>query len=402
MKPVKYGVILLALLLAAMAMVPMVSAGTIDTNAQNGENDLAVNVAKIAASHGILGAEGNNSIATIREVKGIGPLNPSQTVGTENAVPYGATIQHFLVGSIPVTIVYDQNGHPLYWINDQEAQTVSSFQKESIPATRMHEVPSGTLINHVTKGLIVASDPVTNQMILRVEDNSFTPVSSDPNRLLVGICRQNKGCYISDIYGSDSFSSVPFDTSIDYHPTFSRVYDKETNEMKMSVWKSTSEDRFNSTDARYTTDLLVLLNSNLSTSIDSSTANSELSVLEIPCGWIGVSPSISSSGRSVTFGSWINWVWNPLAGVPTINVDFQNELIKDLGNGNTQLIRAGQYKSYTGVGLVGVSDSNTYTVSSAGNYFTLTIMDWQIPSSATCIPASESGMFQTYPNLAVS
>lgn len=49
----------------------------------------------------------------------------------------------------------------------------------------------------------------------------------------------------------------------------------------------------------------------------------------------------------------------------------------------------------------GVTDSNTYTVSSAGNYLTLTTMDWQVPPTATCIPASGSALLQTYPNLAV-
>jgi hypothetical protein len=94
-------------------------------------------------------------------------------------------------------------------------------------------------------------------------------------------------------------------------------------------------------------------------------------------------------------------VWNPLAGVPTIDVDFQNQLYRDLGSGYTQLIKLGKYKSYSGVGLVGVTDTNTYTVSSAGNYFDVTVMDWQVPGTPTCIPASGSGMFQTYPNLPV-
>jgi hypothetical protein len=85
----------------------------------------------------------------------------------------------------------------------------------------------------------------------------------------------------------------------------------------------------------------------------------------------------------------------------TVNIDFHDQLIRDFGSGYTPLIRPGQYKSESGVSLLGVIDSNTCMVSSAGNYFTLTIMDCQVPPSDTCIPPSGSGMYLTYPEIAV-
>lgn len=394
----KSGVILLALLLAAMAMVPLVSAvdpgsGTLD---EKEGIALAISGAQGPAAQGL----GNGAGAILaKEITVTGSLNPARTTGTSMSIPWGATVEHSLIAGIPVTLVYDKDGDLQYWADDRQATEMTVFQDMRTPATRVHEVPAGTVIDHTIPGIITASDPETKEIIVKIIDRSGTPLSRNPVQTLVGICRENKGCYVADISGSDAFTSQPFSTSLDYAPKFSRIYNEKLHEMNMSVTRTLPEGTSTSADI---TRLSAVINPlNLSSPRLSAANASGFAVLEIPCGWIGVSPRISSSGMAVTYGSWINWVWNPLAGVPTVDVDFHNQLLRDYGSGYTQLIASGQYKSYSGVGLVGVTDSNTYTVSSAGDYFTLTTMDWQVPSSATCIPASGSGMFQTYPNLAV-
>jgi hypothetical protein len=402
----KIGVVLLALLLAAMAIVPCVSAADTDVNAETRNADLADAVTKIAT--GQISAGTDEPVVLLQEVVVTGPLSPVQPgnmktgADMDNSVPWGATIEHMIVDSIPVTIVYDKDGNVRFWADDSKAQTVLTFKNSYAAATRVHDIPAGSVINHVNPELTVVSDPDTKETILKIKDHTDEKRQSSANNSLVGICRESNGCYIADIYGSDTFNSMPFDKSLDYHPFFSRTYDDEADETTMTICKATPADPYKCTGASPSTGLSVSISSeNTDSQKASGITRSVSSAIEMPCGWIGVMPSISSSGMAVTFGSWINWVWYPLAGVPTVDVDFRNQLIRDYGSGYTQLISSGQHKYYSGVGLVGVSDSNTYTVSSAGDYFTLTSMTWEVPPSATCIPASGSGLFQTSPNLAV-
>jgi hypothetical protein len=405
MEPRKIGIALLALLLAAMAIVPIVSAADACQIAANGKEDLGCTVARIAAGQTRSGPEGNDAGMAIEKIVATGPLSPAGSgiiksdTGTGITISPGSTIEHILAGEVPVTIVYDKDGRPQYWADDREAPILSTFRNKSLPSTRIHEIPADAVIDHTSPGVVIVTDPETKNILLKIKDSAGTRMSQDPDQSLVGICSENKGCYIADIYGNDAFTSLAFDRSLDYYPKFTRAYDEKTGTVKMSVCKSTPDDPYNCTDEKYSTGLSARINPDSASFTVRKSA--PVPLIQLPCGWVGVSPSISSSGMAVTFGSWINWVWNPLAGVPTINVDFQNQLYRDLGSGHTQLIKLGKYKSYTGVGLVGVTDTNTYTVSSAGNYFDVTVMDWQVPGTPTCIPASGSGMFQTYPNLPV-
>jgi len=130
--------VLLALLLAGMAMVPMVSASSkTDLSVQN------VDVSKIRTPNLQFDTTQTKIIIS-------GELSPSPaaattapTVTVRNAtavpdVPYGAIIYHSRTG---VTTVFDSPGKQLFATDDAKAATLSN----GALATYVHEIPSGSI-----------------------------------------------------------------------------------------------------------------------------------------------------------------------------------------------------------------------------------------------------------------
>ena len=144
MKRMKIGVMLLALLLAAMAMVPMVSAD------QTAGSDSGVDVSKIQLPP----LQFDN---TSKKVVVTGELDPVESVQTDQAnalaastisqsvstIPYGSIIYHSGNGT---TTVFDSKGKQLFAAEDADAEMVFTPSGYK-PATFVSEIPSGSFVD---------------------------------------------------------------------------------------------------------------------------------------------------------------------------------------------------------------------------------------------------------------
>jgi hypothetical protein len=152
MKPIKTGVILLALLLAAMAMVPVVSAA--EQNAASSSQDQVsaptIDVNKIVQPQ--LQFDTSRKMVMVNH-----DLSPDNTVNSSgfqksnaaiqtlavSKIPYGSIIYHSNTG---ITSVFDSNGNLLFSAEDAKAEKVFTPQGPQA-ATFVHEVPAGSFIN---------------------------------------------------------------------------------------------------------------------------------------------------------------------------------------------------------------------------------------------------------------
>ena len=137
MKHMKISVVLLALLLVAMAMVPLVSAAsTTDLCFQN------VDVSKIQTPNLQFNTTQTKVIVSGELSPSAASAIPASTVTAQSAaaapyIPYGAIIYHSRTG---VTTVFDSTGKQLFATDDVKAATLSN----GAPATYVHEIPSGS------------------------------------------------------------------------------------------------------------------------------------------------------------------------------------------------------------------------------------------------------------------
>lgn len=151
MKLGKTGIVLLALLVAAMVMVPMASAiGTLPLDPQNN-----IDLSKIvlpalqfdySKTPGVMNGEFliTKSDETVSSV-----LHQSDG---KFAVPSGAVIHHSNDG---ITRVFDKTGKEIFEVNDEKSGIIYT-PKGPLPASHVYEVPSGAFItDHTGKTFVI-------------------------------------------------------------------------------------------------------------------------------------------------------------------------------------------------------------------------------------------------------
>lgn len=151
MKTLKVSVILLTLLLAAMAIVPMVSAAanaatisqdhviapTIDVSKiQQPQLKFDTSQKMVIVNHDL---SPNNTV----DSAGFQKSNAATQTLATSKIPYGSIIYHSNAG---ITSVFDANGNQLFAAEDAKAEKVFTPQG-SQAATFVHEVPAGSFIN---------------------------------------------------------------------------------------------------------------------------------------------------------------------------------------------------------------------------------------------------------------
>jgi hypothetical protein len=181
MKKMKICVVLLALLLAAMAIVPMVSA--VDQNTAGVSPDsmsaLTIDVSKIQTP--LLQFN-----TTQMKVVVSGELNPKDTKSTAMmtnvessqsstvpSIPYGAIIYHSKDG---VTTVFDSTGKQLFAADDAKAAKLST----GAPATYVHEIPSGSIEQEYQGKTYVTYGGKLILTIINEDDTKTNTVSAAP------------------------------------------------------------------------------------------------------------------------------------------------------------------------------------------------------------------------------
>jgi len=152
MKTMKLGVLLLTFLLAAVAMVPMVSA-----TEQNASSVSAVDVNNSPLPQ----LQFNNSQTKVVVTGELSPELTAQSAQvaalaatqshTVSKIPYGSIIYHSKDG---VTTVFDSTGKQLFAAEDSKAALVNTT-KGPLPATGIHEVPSGSVVSSDGKNTMV-------------------------------------------------------------------------------------------------------------------------------------------------------------------------------------------------------------------------------------------------------
>ncbi|MFA5267970.1 MAG: hypothetical protein WC379_08355 [Methanoregula sp.] len=143
MKTLKIGVMLLALLLAAMAMVPMVNADKdemIMDSAQLAEESqaMSVDVSKIPVSH-LPFTEGVEKVKVMYELT-------TESGKNLQTIPIGSIISH---SDDDITRVFDSKGIQQFYAADNESALIPTPSGKMLPATRVHPVPSGAFLKTV-------------------------------------------------------------------------------------------------------------------------------------------------------------------------------------------------------------------------------------------------------------
>ncbi len=173
MKTVKIGIILLAFLLAAMVIVPMVNAsGGIITSADSARAISAVPLPQLQVN------------ASQQAVVVTGELSPGKTIQTaktatpqitaEVSIPYGAIIRH----ANNITTVFDQNGNQVLTADDAQAKIVHTIHGDSL-ATFVHEVPNASVIVDGGDTLTVVNNNTRVLTIINANSNKqYIPSSS--------------------------------------------------------------------------------------------------------------------------------------------------------------------------------------------------------------------------------
>jgi len=179
MKSQKLSIVLLALLLAAIAMVPMVSADSI----------ASVDVSKYSTPD----LDIDNSQERIAIHADLSPVTGKDV----HSIAEGSIITHSDDG---VTRVFDPSGKQVLVVDDEQS-TLISTPNGMKPASHVHEVPSGSMITfngdrttYVTKG---------DKLLLTVIDNGQkkTQVPGLPDRWLESAqmaSQQNIGYFSAD------------------------------------------------------------------------------------------------------------------------------------------------------------------------------------------------------------
>jgi hypothetical protein len=180
MKTLKIGIVLLAFMLAAMVMVPMVSAieqSTV-TASPDQTNAPTIDVSKIQLPQLIY--DKNQTPIVMNDEMSLDQNTQSTQIarmveGSSNPaiskIPFGAIIHHSTDG---ITTVFDSTGKQLFTADDSKAGLVSTF-KGRVPATHVQEVPDKSVIYDMGNVLYVFSNKT---LILTVTDDNISGKNS--------------------------------------------------------------------------------------------------------------------------------------------------------------------------------------------------------------------------------
>ncbi len=190
MKTLKMGIMLLAFLLAAMVMVPMVNAsGGINYSLASDVSTLSVPQLHFNTSqkHVTVNTELDPDLNT--QVSDVTHLIATSQNPSISKIPYGSIIYHSKNG---ITTVFDANGNQLFAAEDANSTNIPTPDGLT-PATHVHGVPSGSV---VTFSGNIAYVSYQNVLLFREIDlstptgltaSSVTPQVTDPQYYVEGI-----------------------------------------------------------------------------------------------------------------------------------------------------------------------------------------------------------------------
>ena len=172
MRTLKIGIILLAFLLAAMVMVPMVSATNSIPNVASARTISAVPLPQLQVNTSQPIVAVNGELSPGKSVQTAKTTTPQITA--EVSIPYGAIIRH----ANNITTVFDQNGNQVLSANDAQAETVHTIHGDS-PVTFVHEVPNGSVIVDGGDKLTIVNGNTRILTIINANSNErYIPSSS--------------------------------------------------------------------------------------------------------------------------------------------------------------------------------------------------------------------------------
>ena len=97
---------------------------------------------------------GNEPVPEVVVTGELSPLELGKIMDPANAnntVPWGGTIEHGMDGEVPTTVVYDANGNPQFFANNDLARAIAVPDPNGtgyLPGTMVHEIPSGAVVDH--------------------------------------------------------------------------------------------------------------------------------------------------------------------------------------------------------------------------------------------------------------
>lgn len=208
MKTLKIGVVLLALLLAGMAIVPMVSAEVqpVNTVSPNPETVMTAGDGKIPLPQ-LQFDKSQEYVIVDNELSPDPNAALPQTdwiiSGAKNHTiskfPYGSIIHHSNDG---VTTVFTSEGKQLFAAQDVKAALVNS-PKGPRPATGIHEVPSGAVVT--SDGKITTVTYQDKLLFTEIDERTDTPQTGSLEGLLTFV---NPPQYVEGIEGTPTSQNV--------------------------------------------------------------------------------------------------------------------------------------------------------------------------------------------------
>jgi len=159
MKHIKISVVLLALLLATLAIVPMVSAtesvkDVVAVNSNAGRDEISVQLPQLQYNINQNTVMVGNDLSPDENVQNDQIIQTSRAAQnpTISKIPYGSIIQHSKNG---MTSVFDSTGKQLLITNDANAKKIAAPGGYKA-ASKIHQVPNGSIIR--TNGEITTVD----------------------------------------------------------------------------------------------------------------------------------------------------------------------------------------------------------------------------------------------------
>jgi hypothetical protein len=175
MKTLKIGVILLAFLLAAMVMVPMVNA-TGSTNPVAQINASQIQLPFLHFNNSQQKVLVNDELS-VSQSPAVSQSNQLTSISYQNqgvtSIPSGAIIYH----GNNVTTVFDASGNQLFSAEDNQAATIHTYRGEQ-PATFVHGVPSNSTVVNMGDTLHVIYKGIRILTIIRNTSDSGQPSST--------------------------------------------------------------------------------------------------------------------------------------------------------------------------------------------------------------------------------
>jgi len=167
----KFNILLLALLVAAMAMVTVVNAAVDEISSQNPAPDIRnIRLPELQFDDNQTKVIVTKELLLDPEVSSLYEKRARESYELiDSEIPYGSIIYHADNG---VTTVFDSTGRQLFSADDEKTTKVRTSGKD-LPATYVHEVPSGSMIlTDPEEPDITYTFDKGNNLILTVIDHS--------------------------------------------------------------------------------------------------------------------------------------------------------------------------------------------------------------------------------------